>query len=245
MARIAIGGFQHETNTFSDTLATLDDFLEGGGWPGLQSGEAMLEGLHEMNLPISGAIAAILAAGHEPVPLIWSAATPSGRVKKEAFDHVLKLFLEELRHCGQIDALYLDLHGAMATTSTDDGEGDFLRAIRAQVGNLPLAASLDLHANVSLTMFDSCDLMVSYRTYPHVDMSATGARTADALIRSIECRSFPHRHLIRLDSIMPLTSQCTLIEPAASLYSQLEILEQTHDVLLSLTLGFALADVPA
>lgn len=243
MARIAVGGFQHETNTFSATPARLADFVEGGGWPGLQRGEQMLSALAGMNLPISGAIAAIEAAGHEAVPLIWAAATPSGRVEDQAWDHVLALFLEQLQQCGPVDALYLDLHGAMATASADDGEGLFLHMLRRPLGSLPIAASLDLHANVSETMFECCDLMVGYRTYPHVDMADSGERTVHALLRMMAAGQPPQRCLLRLATIMPLTSQCTLVEPAASLYATLARLEHAFGVTLTLTLGFCLADV--
>ena len=35
MAHIALGRFQHETNTFAPSLATLADFEAGGPWPEL------------------------------------------------------------------------------------------------------------------------------------------------------------------------------------------------------------------
>lgn len=242
MARIAVAGLQHETNTFSSTPARLDDFVLGSGWPGLQRGPAMLQALSGMNLPAAGAIEAITAAGHEVVPLVWAAATPSGRVEQQAFTRMLAMLVEELQTCGPLDGLYLDLHGAMATTGHDDGEGALLEAVRACVGQLPLAASLDLHANVSPAMFACCDVMSGYRTYPHVDMAASGARAARALLQVI-ANGAPCKRLIQLDTLLPLTSQCTLVEPAASLYAQLEALEHQHEVQLSLTLGFALADI--
>ena len=38
MARIAIGGFQHETNTFAPSLATLAEFETADEWPELTTG---------------------------------------------------------------------------------------------------------------------------------------------------------------------------------------------------------------
>ncbi|RWA46136.1 hypothetical protein AU476_00565 [Cupriavidus sp. UYMSc13B] len=243
MARIAIGGFQHETNTFSWGPAGLEDFVLGGGWPGLQRGQKILENLRGMNLPISGAIEAIVAAGHDLVPLVWTAATPSGRVDQAAFDEILAMLLQDVRNSGPLDGIYLDLHGAMATTSLDDGEGAVLETLREQVGNVPIAASLDLHANVSPKMFAYSDLMVGYRTYPHVDMADTGRRTAELLIRFVEEKRKPFKRYIQGNTLLPLTSQCTLSEPGASLYRQLEQIERENSVTLSLTLGFSLADV--
>ena len=35
MARIAVGGFQHETNTFAPQQATWDEFVRADAWPPL------------------------------------------------------------------------------------------------------------------------------------------------------------------------------------------------------------------
>ncbi|MCA1326402.1 M81 family metallopeptidase [Herbaspirillum sp. alder98] len=243
MARIAVAGFQHETNTFSNSPALLEHFIDGGGWPSLQIGNDMLDTLHGMNLPAAGAIEAIRQSGNEPVPLIWTAATPSGRVEQNAFEHLQKLLLDSLKLCGPLDGVYLDLHGAMASDLHDDAEGILLKNIRHQIGNIPLAVSLDLHANVSREMFDASDIMVGYRTYPHVDMADSGKRTAKALIRRLEEGSSLAKEMVQLNVLLSLTAECTLAEPTASLYRFLEHLEHKHDVLLSMTLGFPLADI--
>ena len=246
MARIAVGGWQHETNTFSPQPATLADFLEGSGWPGLLKGPALLRVTAPMNLPVAGAAAELAALGHEVVPLVWAAATPSGRVEDHAFDTICRLFLDALDSAGPLDAVYLDLHGAMASASCDDGEGAFLRRLRERLGpDVPVVASLDLHANVSSDMVSLSDGLVGYRTYPHVDMAATGARAA-ALLHARLARGKPFAVAWqRVDYLLPLTSQCTLIEPVAGLYAALENLERDAG-LASLTWagGFPLADVP-
>ena len=33
--KVAIGAFQHETTTFASSKARCEDFVKGGGWPGL------------------------------------------------------------------------------------------------------------------------------------------------------------------------------------------------------------------
>src|SRR5204863_1530011 len=83
---------------------------------------------------------------------------------------------------GPIDAVYLDLHGAMVTEHYDDGEGETLARVRKLIGkDVPLVASLDLHANVSPEMMDHADALIAYRTYPHVDMAETGRACAKHL----------------------------------------------------------------
>src|SRR3546814_4413037 len=75
----------------------------------------------------------------------------------------------------------------MVAEHVDDGEGEMLRRVRAVVGpGLPIAVSLDLHANVTPEMVEHADVLDIYRTYPHVDMAATGRRSALQLAALIE-----------------------------------------------------------
>src|SRR6267154_3131576 len=94
MTRIAVGGFLHETNTFAPTKATYDDFVHGGGWP-------------------AGFVPAAEAAGWELAPTIWCAASPSAHVTKDAYERVANMIVDGIKAAGSIDAVYLDLHGAM------------------------------------------------------------------------------------------------------------------------------------
>ena len=106
-----------------------------------------------MNLPITGFFEAALAQGHDLVPLIWCSAEPSSYVTTEAFERVTAMLTDGLAEAGPLDALYLDLHGAMVTEDHEDGEGEILRRLRAVTGpDLPVAVSLDLHANVTEAM---------------------------------------------------------------------------------------------
>src|SRR5438552_1089588 len=115
MARIAVGGFQHETNTFSSVPATYQDFFQPGGWPAMARGNAMFEVLAGINLPAAGFIEAAKRKGHELVPLLWCSATPSGPVTEDAYERIAVELAERLIAARPLDALYLDLHGAMVT----------------------------------------------------------------------------------------------------------------------------------
>src|ERR1700676_210347 len=199
MARIAVGGLHHETNTFAPLKATYDEFLQGGGWPGLQRGQAFFTAFNGMNLPISGAIEVLAAHGHRLVPLVWAAATPSAHVTEDAYERIVGMMLDDLKAAGPLDGIFLDLHGAMVTEHLDDGEGELLRRVRAAVGaSLPLVTSLDLHANVTAQMIDHADAMVAYRTYPHVDMAATGKRAAEVLHSYLSGKRKPFKAMERL-----------------------------------------------
>jgi len=245
MATIAVGGFQHETNTFAPTKANLAAFKAGGAWPPLTSGPPLLETVKGMNLSIAGFIDQATAAGHQIVPTTWCAAAPSAHVTEHAFEHVAELIRAGLDTAPHIDAVYLCLHGAMVTEHLEDGEGELLSRVRRQVGpDVPIVASLDFHSNTTTAMIRAATGMVGYRTYPHVDMAETGRRTA-LLLESILRRDAPPKRAFRqIDYLVPLNWQCTTIEPAMGLFRLLETLEAEPGVhSLTFTPGFPAADI--
>src|SRR5918999_2751020 len=187
MARVAIGGFQHETNTFAPSKADYAAFEAGGGWPGVQYGEPIFAAVEGANIPAAGAVRALRALGHRLVGTAWAAASPSAHVTSDAFERISAKLIENLKGAAPVDGVYLDLHGAMVAESFDDGEGELLRRVREALGSrVPVVASLDLHANVTRAMFERADALVAYRTYPHVDMADTGARAARLLHRILQ-----------------------------------------------------------
>ena len=155
MSRIAIGGFQHETNTFAPSKADYAAFEAGGGWPGAQYGEPIFGAVEGANIPAAGAIQALRALGHAMVGTAWAAASPSAHVTADAFERILNGLMENLKDAGRVDGVYLDLHGAMVSEEHEDGEGEILRRVRELVGpRVPIVASLDLHANVTRAMIE-------------------------------------------------------------------------------------------
>ena len=245
MAVIAVGGFQHETNTFAPSKADYAAFEDGGGWPELTFGEAIAPRLAGANIPATGALDALHAAGHRTIGLVWGAASPSAHVTRDAYERIVGDLLLRLQQAGPIDGVYLDLHGAMVTEHLDDGEGELLARVRRVVGpHVPVVASLDLHANMTQAMIEHADGLNAYCTYPHIDMAATGARAARLLLRTIAAGEPMAKAMRPLDFLTGLPSQCTFIEPAKSLYELLARLEREHDVVLSFTPGFPMADFP-
>ena len=245
MAVIAVGGIQHETNVFGPYPASFEVFAARDEWPPLCRGERMLEEVDGMNLPVTGAIERLRELGHQIVPLLWCSATPSAQVTEDAFERISAMFLETLS-TAPVDAVLLDLHGAMVCEHRPDGDGELLRRIRTVVGDaVPIAACLDLHANVSELMVAEASLLEIYRTYPHVDMSDSGARTADLLdllLRHGRAR-FPAVAVRRTDFLIPPVFGCTLVDPARAIYQHLRDLVQDEVAGLSLACGFPLSDV--
>src|SRR5579862_3983718 len=250
MARIAVGGFQHETNTFAPQRATWADFERADAWPGYVRGPELFDAVAGFNLPIAGAVGTLRGLGHELVPLSWCSAPPSSYVEEDAYERVAAGMLEDLAGGGALDGIYLDLHGAMVAAHHEDGEGELLRRIRALVGDaLPIVASLDFHTNMTREMVRHASAMVGYRTYPHVDMAATGSRAAELLDRLIREKRPFYKAFRQADFLIPLVWQCTMAEPTKGVFDLMDEIERgsaSHNqgiVSITHTPGFPPADI--
>lgn len=208
----------------------------------------MVTAVTGVNLPANGFLQECGKLGYETVPLLWASATPSAEVTEEAFEHICSWMLDLLRSAGPVDAVYLDLHGAMVCTHLDDGEGELLRRVRALIGEqVPLIASLDFHANVTDRMMEQSTALVCYRTYPHVDMEETGRRAAQLCRQILERGSRPiYKSIAKFSYLIPLAWQSTLTDPMRRLIDASEECEYLDDQVISVSLaaGFALADIP-
>jgi len=243
MTRIAVGGFLHETNTFAPTKATYDAFVHGGGWPRMEIGTNVLKTLRRINVGLAGFIEAAEAERWELVPTIFTAATPCAHVTEDAFERIAKVMVDGIAAAGKIDAVYLDLHGAMVTEHLDDGEGEILARVRKAIGkDLPLVVSLDLHANVTPEMVEHADALIAYRTYPHVDMADTGRACARHLKLMLETRQRFAKAFRQLPFLIPISWQCTNDQPTKGIYERLATLESANVPTLSFAPGFPAAD---
>lgn len=240
---IFIAGFHHETNTFAPSFADWAAFECGAGYPSYARGDAMLQKMRGTSTSLGGFAQAAAEFGWTLQPSVWAGAMPSNRVTAAAFARIGDEIVSDLQ-TGGFDAVYLDLHGAAVAEGADDAEGALLERIRAVVGpEMPIVASLDLHANVTARMLALTSAMTAFRTYPHVDMRETGARAARMLARRIGADpSKAHRHAERVPFLLPLNAQCTLMQPAASVIELIARLEAEHDVELNFSMGFSAAD---
>src|SRR6266404_6017060 len=245
MTRIAVGGVLHETNTFAPTKATYDDFVHGGGWPAMAQGAKLLEKMRSINVGMAGFVPEAEAAGWELAPTVWCAASPSAHVTKDAYERVANMIVDGIKAAGSIDAVYLDLHGAMVSEHLDDGEGEILNRVRKVIGkDLPLVVSLDLHANVTPQMVEHADALVAYRTYPHVDMADTGRAAAKHLARLLRTQQHFAKAFRQLPFLIPISWQCTNDQPTKGIYQKLAALASDAVPTLSFAPGFPAADFP-
>jgi microcystin degradation protein MlrC len=243
MTRIAVGGFLHETNTFAPTKATYDAFVHGGGWPRMELGNDILKVVRNVNVGLAGFIDAALSEGWELVPTIFAAATPSAHVTKDAYERIAKVLIDGIAAAGPLDAVYLDLHGAMVAEHLDDGEGEILARVRKVIGkDLPLVVSLDLHGNVTPDMVEHANALIAYRTYPHVDMADTGRACARHLALVLKTKQRFAKAFRQLPFLIPISWQCTNDQPTKSIYEKLAALQSDAVPTLSFAPGFPAAD---
>ena len=243
--KIFIAGYQHETNTFAPTLADWEAFNAGHTFPAYRRGAKLMDTFKDINIPVGGFIQEALKNGWELVPSVWAGATPSSYVTTEAFERICGDICEDLREAVKhgTDAVYLDLHGAAVAQNADDSEGELIARIRAIVGDaVPIVCSLDLHANVTHRMLETADALVSYRTYPHIDMADTGRLAAKLLERRMKLGRKETLHFQRFAYMIPLNAQSTWMQPAKRLYDELIASDAANDVCLSFCMGFPAAD---
>ena len=243
MRRVLVAGFQHETNTFGATLATLDEFKEAGGWPGMLEAQEVISETKGCNLPIAGFVAAAQESGDvELIPVVWASAEPSSYVTREAFETIAGMICDAAA-TQKIDGIYLDLHGAMVPQGYEDGEGEILRRLRALVGEkMPIVASLDLHANLTEQMVRHASAMTMYRTYPHIDMAKTGARAFHALRHLLDGGKF-FSAFRQSPFLIPLQAQYSSAEPFRSLYASVEAVGPAARQWAEMAAGFPAADI--
>lgn len=239
--RIAVGGLAHESNSFAPLPADLAAFEAAG----IGRGARLLE-QGAANAPLAGFVAAARGDA-ELLPTTFAWAQPSGPVTRDAFERLAGEVLAGVREAGPLDAVFLDLHGAMLLEDGDDGEGELLTRLRDIVGaDLLVVCALDFHANVSSQMVDLSDGLVGYRTYPHVDMAATGARAWRLLDRRLAAGRAPAKAVASGGYLTPTVAQCTEVEPMRGLQALSSALEAADPALWSCDLlaGFPLADTP-
>lgn len=242
--RIAVAGFQHESHSFAQYPADIPAFEKPGGFPPLSRGAAVIGAIAGTRVPAAGAVEAAQAEGHEVIPLAWGMAMPSAPVTEHAFETIAGWIVEGAAAAMPLDGLYLDLHGAMMAANAPDGEGELLRRLRERLGpDLPIAVSLDLHANVTRAMVDHADVLTAYRTYPHVDMKETGARAMQLLLARIAHGRPWARVFAPLDFLIPVNAQCTLMPPMQQIYGVLpDLMAACGAADLSFSMGFPYCD---
>ncbi|MFI4949013.1 MAG: M81 family metallopeptidase [Alphaproteobacteria bacterium] len=237
--RIAILGFSIECNRFAP-VATRAHF---GYFTGPELIEEARAEAPRMLGEIPGFVADMNAAGPwDPVGIAFAAAEPNGPVDHEFFTELMADIEHRLAAALPVDAVYICEHGAAITTEDDDPDGVLFETVRRIVGpDVPIAATLDLHANISERMVTSIDAFIGYRTNPHLDMRERGIEAAGA-IRELLAGTKTERAFIRLPIVPPTVTMLTAAGPYADMidFGQTKIGPEIMNV--SVIGGFAFSD---
>jgi microcystin degradation protein MlrC len=242
--RIAIGSFMLESNAHAP-VATREEFAHNVL---IQPADLLadLRGAHPKSPGcLAGFFEAMADVDWEPVPMIAAAVGASGPIEQGWFDEIVASMANSLQTAGPLDGVFLSLHGAAIATVEPDPDGVLLAAVRRAVGErVPIAATLDLHGNVSAAMVANADYLCSYLTNPHVDTHERGAECARALMRMIETRARPHRAFVKLPFIPPSVTQNTKAGPYGDIiaFGQARVGGDVENV--SILSGFTLGDTP-
>jgi microcystin degradation protein MlrC len=186
MVKVAIGGFQHETNTYAaDVFGFTTRRLFSQVY-----GERILKAFAKTKIPIGGFIAAAKELKYDVVPTFYCNATPSGTIKGEDYEYLKNELVSSIANVMPVDAVAIELHGAGVSEGCEDIESDIGKALRAVIGpNIPLICSLDLHGNIYDEMLQYWDGMIGYRLYPHEDQFETGYKVFKLLPQLLKLKN--------------------------------------------------------
>ncbi|MGE3303368.1 MAG: M81 family metallopeptidase, partial [Hyphomonadaceae bacterium] len=246
--RVAVGMFNHETNTFAPTPADMAAFEARGGGVRI---DPPLSDILSGNWGYAGFAQAARDDGWTVVPLTFAMAVPANRVTTHAFETILGAMLAGLRRAQPLDAVFLDLHGAMVTEEHDSGDAEILRRVRAEIGpQTPLLVEFDYHANIPREAVSLADAIFVYRTYPHTDMAERGRAAAAHLRRMREGMPRQAVAFREIAGLLPITAQSTLTEPMKGAFAKIRDVEgrligNGMVSAASMAAGFPNADAPA
>jgi microcystin degradation protein MlrC len=182
--------------------------------------------------------------GWQLCPCLYAGAVPSGTVEDRAYEVIASQLIRDLEACSLVDAVLLSLHGAMATETGDDSEGDLLERVAAVVGSdVPILAVIDYHANVTDRMVEHVDALIGFDTYPHEDMYERGLEAVellDGIMRDGRRRTTVHR---KLDLTTTAQVQYTQADPMRPIMEETHRLESMLGVQLTVAPGFSYNDV--
>ncbi len=240
--RVLLAGISHETHTFVAETTPLAKFTirRGTELLGCAGDGSMVDGFLEV----------AAAEGWSVVPVCVYRAQPSGRIEHAVFEAFWAEVAAGVRQAlaeGPLAAIWLALHGAGVSTECDDIEGELLGRLRALpgVGDLPIFAAFDLHANFTDAMARHATGLVGFRENPHIDARDTAMRSARLLARCLREGVRPHMRSCRVPVIWPPTGTGTAVSPMLDLEAQARRIEAEQPQIWAVNVigGYSFSDV--
>ena len=238
--RILYGGLFHETHTFLAEPTRWADFE-------VKLGSAILAKAGDES-PTAGFLEEAGRLGWTVVPTIDARAMPGGPVEDAAFERYWAEFESRARPAlvSGVDAIFLLLHGAMATAKLEDAEGELVARLRRLPGaaKLPLFGVLDLHGNISARLCAQANGLVAYRKNPHTDAKDAAVRATGLLQRCLATGNVPHMHWCRVPVLWAPPGTGTQADPMRALTELAAQTEAAHPAVWAYNVmaGFSFAD---
>jgi microcystin degradation protein MlrC len=237
--RLLIAMMKHETNTFSPVPTPLARF---GNETGPLSGEAAMRAYRGTGTGLGAYLDLAARERAEIVLPVAAGAPPSGPVEDAAYREITDRICAAAAD-GPFDGIMLDLHGAMVTQSLEDGEGQFLKRLRAIVPTTPIAVALDMHANLYDEIIANATVVTGYRTYPHVDTYETARLAGEILLRAIRGEVRPVMAWGNVPMLPHVMRQGTDDHPNKELQHRCGVMVSEGALAASLFTGFPHADI--
>lgn len=238
--RIAYARFMHETNSFSTVPTTQQDFERTHYFEGEELAKVCQNDVWEVkgylkNLELSGFLKAVKQRTDlsvDTIPLLSSWSIPGGPVTKEYLELITHRIKEKLSQAGEVDAVYISLHGAMGVEGVLDPEAHLLSSIREVIGSDKyLVASFDLHGLMTKEKMDMLDFACAYRTNPHWDFASTGQRVGKILLSALAGEVKPVMTWRSLPILLGGGNTLSFWPPMRSVFQRMNKMEEDSRVL--------------
>lgn len=233
------GGIMHETHTFSAEPTPIGEFT-------VLRGEEC-NTLAGSNHSMGGVVDACRELGARLSHTYFAQATSTGPVTRKLFDEMVGELLQRIERALPADGIVLTQHGAMVAEGHLEADAEIVRRVRELVGpDLPIAVTLDFHANIGQSLVDAATIVVGYDTYPHIDLSERAQEATYLLARTIRGEIDPQMALVKPPLLPVPQAQFTEQHPFRTIFDRAFAMERDGSA-LSITVagGFAYADAPA
>ncbi len=198
------------------------------------------------NHSVGGVIDGCAERGIDLIPTFYHGIGATGPATRDVYEGMRSELLDRIEAALPADGIILTLHGAMAADGYPDAEADIVQRVRQVAGHdVPIAITLDFHANISQELVVSCDLVTGYDTYPHID-AAERAKEAVGLLAATAAGDIQPAMALVKPPLLPVPqAQFTSRPPMETLFSEAHALEKAGEALaITIAGGFPYADVP-
>jgi microcystin degradation protein MlrC len=236
--RFIAGGIMHETHTFSSEPTPLERFR-------IWRGDEVLA-FRGKNHSFGGTIDACEALGIDYVPTFFADTLPAAPTDRASFDAMTAELGERIAAALPADGIVLNLHGAMVAEDFPDAETEIVRRVRAVAGyEIPIAVTLDFHANIGAEMVELATVVTTYDTYPHTDAAERAREAVELLWRTARGEISPVMALVKPPLLLVPQEMPTDSGPFRDAFARAHALEDSGEALtITIAGGFAYSDVP-